>query len=606
MCGIACLIELTGREVEPRTLQAMNDAARHRGPDAQAGAVFGRVGLGHTRLSIIDVAERSNQPMSRLGRHLVFNGEIYNYLEVRRDLIARGHRFTTDSDTEVLLLALVEWGPAALERLNGMFAFVFHDEPAGQVWACRDRLGIKPLVFARSETCVCFASEPKQILATGRFSRTADPATVSRFLGNAALNDTEATFFADIREVAAGGIARIDLATGGFRLDRWYVLGERVAPFAGTYDEAVSGVRTRLMASVERHLRSDVALAACLSGGIDSSVVVSLTRAILPDVTLPAISIYSPRPGYDERRYSRAVCDASGAVAVEIEADTPRIWDSAWLEEIGYFSDQPTLSGSHYNQYLLYRHANRSGMKVILDGQGADESFGGYGEFWFAAQGELLRSLRLLAFARGLRANALSTGRSMLRETHSFLRNHIRQLRGAPARTAPEWLRQPAGAVPSAPTDFRGLSVLELTSSSLPYQLHSVDRNSMRWSVEARVPFLDHELVEFVVGLPTDFKVRDGIRKRTLRDAVPELPRMVAERRDKVGFASPDAESFRAGLPAIREALAAAAKNLEQFIDQPRLMEHFERVAADGQGYDPAFFRILSLEGWRRTHGVAR
>jgi asparagine synthase (glutamine-hydrolysing) len=604
MCGIACIIELTGRPVDARTVHAMNKAARHRGPDAQAGSVLGRVGLGHTRLSIIDVDGRSNQPMARLGRHLVFNGEIYNYIEVRRDLIAKGHQFTTDSDTEVLLLALIEWGLAALERLNGMFAFVFFDEPAGQVWACRDRLGIKPLVFARSETCICFASEPKQILATGRFGRTADATTIARFLGQAALNDTEATFFAEIRDVAAGGIARLDLMTGNLDLKRWYVLEERVSFFSGSYDDAIAGVRERLKASIVRHLRSDVALGACLSGGIDSSVVVCLTRAMLPEVELPAISIYTQRPGYDERRFSRAVCRDTGAIPVEIEADTPQIWDSRWLEEIGYFSDQPTLSGSHYNQYLLYRYANQSGMKVVLDGQGADESFGGYGEFWFAAQIELLKSLHLVAFAQGLRANALSTGRSMMRETHSFVRNQIGRLRGSADGKAPEWLRQPVGGIHPVPTDFKGLSLLELTSTSLPYQLHSVDRNSMRWSVEARVPFLDHELVEFVVGLPTDFKVRKGVRKQTLRDAVPELPETVAQRRDKVGFASPDVESFHACLPEVREALTAAATNLEQFVDQARLMEHFERVVADGRGYDPAFFRILSLDGWRRAHGV--
>lgn len=542
--------------------------------------------------------------MTRHDRHLVFNGEIYNYLEVRRELISIGHRFATDSDTEVLLLALIEWGPAALERISGMFAFVYFDEPSGAVLACRDRLGIKPLVFARSENYLCFASEPKQILTTGLFRRSPDPETIDRFLGLSALNDTDATFFADIREVPAGAIVRCNLATGHFELKRWYVLEERVQPFNGGYADAIAGVRERLKASIERHLRSDVPLAACLSGGIDSSVVVALSRMVLPDPPLPAISIFSPQRGYDERQFSRAVCNASGASPVEIEAETVEIWSPEWLQEIGFFSDQPTLSGSHYNQYLLYRHAGRSGMKVVLDGQGADESFGGYGEFWFAAQQELLGTLRFGSFLRGLIANTHSTGRSLLREAHSFFRNRLAGKRPNERGAMPAWMRRRSGGNPVLLRDFKALSIIELSSTSLPYQLHSVDRNSMRWSVEARVPFLDHELVEFVVGLPTDFKVRDGIRKKVLRDAVPELPTAISHRLDKIGFASPDAHSFRARLPEIRDALDAASRNLEAFVDRMELLQHFDRVAAQDNGYDPAFFRILSLEGWRRAHGV--
>jgi asparagine synthase (glutamine-hydrolysing) len=582
----------------------MNAAAVHRGPDGTGVLCTGSVGLGHTRLSIIDVGERSNQPMTRHRRHIVFNGEIYNYIELRRELERRGHIFTTSSDTEVLLIALLEWGQAALDRLSGMFAFVYFDEVSGQVWAVRDRFGIKPLVHARVGNVVLFASEPKQILATEFLPPVLNRETAFSYLAKGTLNTDAATFFKGIEEIRPGEIVVVDLAVGVVRSSTWYSLAERIRPSRMSYGAATEEVRARLKTSIMRHHRSDVPLGACLSGGIDSSAIVMLSRTLFPDQKLTTISTFSRNFGYDERQFSRRVADASDVTSVEIEVDTQRVWDPDFLEEFGYYHDQPLLGGSHYNEYLVFKAARENGLKVMLDGQGSDEYFGGYGEFWFSAQIELLRAGRIKCFLEGMSGNAASTGRSLANEVLMFCRTLLNANKGGPPAIGPmgePWLRSKVEQTRVGFRDFRQLSLSQIATTSIPYQLHSEDRNSMRWSVESRVPFLDHDLVEFVINLPTEFKVGKGYRKRILRDAVPELPRLISQRKDKIGFASPDSIALRSKAKVVHEYLRSATRELSDFVDGDVIIRAFEAMMIRHHWYDPVFLRVIALDAWRRA-----
>lgn len=569
----------------------------------------GPVGLGHTRLSIIDVDERASQPMSRDQAHLVYNGEIYNYLELRAELEARGFRFKTASDTEVLLVALRAWGIGALDRLCGMFAFVYHDMTSDQVWAVRDRFGIKPLVMSRTGNTVLFASEAKQILTTGLVDPVLNHDSARAFLGQTLLNTGRETFFSGIEEIRAGEMAVADLTRGTVEVKPWYRLAEKVVPHRPSYAEACDGLRALLEQSIRRHHRSDVPLGASLSGGIDSSVLVTLSRTLFPDKDLTTISTLARHQGYDETRFSRAVAEASKVHAIEIETNTSRVWDPDLHEELGYFQDQPIKGGSQYNEYLLFKAARENGFTVMLDGQGADEYFGGYGQFWLSAQYELLTWGRMKPFIAGLQANALTMNRSFLRELHTItrsLRAGLLQKSHPLSDAAARWVR---GAPPEAASKrlqrFLALSLEQLGRTSVPFQLHSQDRTAMRWSVESRVPFLDHEVVEFVLGLPTEYKVGQGYRKRILRDAVPELPSVITRRKDKIGFASPDALALREQAGHVRAMLQEASAHLKDLVDGDTLLRDFDAMVCGKSAYDAAFFRVLALDGWRRAHRAA-
>lgn len=609
MCGISAIIHFDGKPAEATIIEEMNAVAHHRGPDGAGVLCEGAVGLGHTRLSIIDVTERANQPMARGGHFLSYNGEIYNYIELRDTLEAKGHRFVTTSDTEVLLAALIEWGREALDRLNGMFAFVYFDVLQGKLWAVRDRFGIKPLVFTRVGNMILFASEAKQILATKSITPKLNQGVATSFLKDASLNAGRQTFFSGIEEIQAGEMAIVSLGSRSISVERWYKLEDKVAVKEIPYEVARDHVRMLLDRSIARHFRSDVPIGASLSGGIDSSVIVTVSSTLKNKERIKALSAYSCIDGYNETKYSRVISQNVNAEIIEFEVNLDNIWNCDFLQDQGYFQDQPILGGSQYNEYNLFREASRNNLVVMLDGQGSDEYFGGYGEFWFSAQCEALRGCRIGRFLSGINANSATVGRPFNKELINFFSNFYREKKGASPcdRLFPPWLRESSAgrSAPEMAKNFLDLSIEKITKTSIPWQLHSQDRNAMRWSVESRVPFLDHELVEFVLGLPTHYKVGGGYRKRILRDSVPELPRLIAERKDKIGFASPDEVALRRNPKPVRAQLGAAARSFPALIDGEVLLREFDSMISAGRSYDSVFYRVLALEGWRKAHGVS-
>ncbi len=614
MCGIACVVDL-GQRLELRgVIERMNTAVQHRGPDGSGIDVSGRVGLGHSRLSIIDLTDRSAQPMRCGDYSLSFNGEIYNYQDLRRDLESRGHRFITTSDTEVLLAALIEWGMGALHRLCGMFAFVFLDGSAGKLFLVRDRFGKKPLIYCRRPGFFCAASEAKQLLASGLHKPTVTHDVLLDFIVSGALNRSEETMLEGLTELRAGHYLCVDVSTGQFLTKRWYDLASQIKPSSDDYSTARDRVRALLQQSVVRRHRADVPIGACLSGGVDSSCIVAISKSLQKYEGMQTITSFAPHEGYDERVFSRSVAKSAGAYILELEPPEGDIWDPDRLEDINYFQDQPIPSGSHWNEFHVFKAAASLGLRVMLDGQGADEYFGGYGEFWMAAQLENARSGRLAAFLQGIAARAEATELSRRAVTINFFRSVLWR-RGRPGlKIGPypaRWLRgeqavEKAGASHNLSGDFRALSLDQIEVSSLPYQLHSEDRNSMRWSVEARLPFMDHELIEYVLGLPSPYKVGEGYQKRILRDAVPELPQLVARRKTKVGFTSPDAVALKGREASVREQVAEAIGLLSERIDGSVVLAVYDRMAAEGTWYDPLFFRLCSAAAWHRsTTGAA-
>src|SRR6266550_5144331 len=424
MCGIAGILSLGGAPppVDVAVLQRMNDRQAHRGPDGEGflvgwresgrfahalvphtrgcdGRAAVQVALGHRRLAILDLSDRGRQPMSAGDPRvwIVFNGEIYNHQELRSDLQTRGYTFASRTDTEVLLVAYREWGDACLARLQGMFAFAIWDGNRGRLLCARDRLGIKPFYYATPAGTFAFASEMKALFACPGLDVTPDDDAVVGFLIHANCDYGERTLLRAIKALPPGHCLTVHAATGQIDVRGYWQLTPQHAN--GVHDSArLDGLRTLLTSTMQSHLVSDVRAGSCLSGGIDSSTVVSLIGKIwreqpdqataLGDRFLTFTSCWK-YPELDERAYAGTVARAAGAESHLVFPSAEDFWET--FPRMAWHQDMPFASLSYYAQWSVMRTARDAGVKVLLDGQGGDEVFGGYAKFRYAYLASLLR-----------------------------------------------------------------------------------------------------------------------------------------------------------------------------------------------------------------------
>jgi asparagine synthase (glutamine-hydrolysing) len=639
MCGIAGIVAPDPAGLRP--IAEMTAALRHRGPDdegylladtrrglcwrhrgpdtvaaipdlplpAQAPAGC-EVALGHRRLSILDLSPAGHGPMASADGKLwvTYNGEIYNYTELREELRGLGHSFRTGSDTEVLLAAWTQWGPAALARCNGMFAFGLLDLSRRALWLVRDRFGVKPLFHARAGTAFVFASELAALLAHPGVPSRPDGERLVAFLGAGAVDEGEATFLKDARSLPAGHLARLDLHSGALAVERWYSLPEpEPRPDRG------GEIAALLEDAVRLRLRSDVPVGTCLSGGLDSSMLVALTARLRGEAAgHRAFSVVYPEPGIDEGPFVDAVVASTGVagsratpVAAELLAELP-----ALVRHQG----EPFPSLGPYSQWRVMRMAREAGVPVLLDGQGGDEVFGGYHYHYGPFLAEQARSRGLGAAIAEARAAAAVTSLPLafllgLGAYHLFpAPEALRRI--AVARTATHG-RVPAGLLLEPPSEDAGLrhrprgSLLAerraaLLATSLPALLRYEDRSSMAFSIEARTPYLDFRLVERALALPSAGLIRDGWTKQPLREAARGvLPESVRLRRDKLGFATPERRFLRELAPAVREWLGPPARIRAQ-LRAPEL-ERWLALPDALLAAQPGLWRLCSAELWLRA-----
>jgi asparagine synthase (glutamine-hydrolysing) len=549
MCGIAGLVSLDGTGPDLGLLNRMSEAAAHRGPDGSGVVSRGAVALAHRRLAIVGLGPGGAQPMVTADGRLAvtYNGEIYNWLELRHELRGLGHTFSTDCDTEVLLAAYAEWGARCVDRFNGMWAFVVHDAQARTVFCSRDRFGVKPLLWARIGQTVAFASEPEQLLAVVP-SRRADRTTVRSFLASGIDEPLKATFFEGIAKVPGGHSLTINLEAGTVRERREYSLTDRITKLAETAEDAAGTIGEALRASVSLRLRADVPVGTCLSGGLDSSAVASLAAPAYRTArgeAFRAITAVSEDPANDESRWASMVAKRAGLEWITV---SPRYDDfTQTIDEVIRTQQEPFGGPSICMQWFVMRTAREHAIPVLLDGQGGDESLLGYRRYYAAALISELRANGLsgaIRLVRGWRRGGgqLALG-SLLAHASVLAFPWMARLK---VRLRSGWMHEPppATGLPEAEAaacnDVRALQVLDIERANLPALLRFEDRNSMRFAVEARLPFLDFRVVEAAVGLPTTAKIHHGWTKWPLRSAVADaLPEEVAWRRWKIGFEAP-------------------------------------------------------------------
>ncbi|MEO7962881.1 MAG: asparagine synthase (glutamine-hydrolyzing) [Gemmatimonadaceae bacterium] len=609
----------------------------HQGASQPIGALprelppESRVGLAHRRLSILDVSPSGHQPMASIDgrRWIVFNGEIFNYLELRATLEIAGHRFSSHSDTEVILAAYAEWGEDCLRQFNGMFAFLLLDLARDELFVARDRFGVKPLYFRIVEgRRIAFSSEIKQLLAIDRSAPRLNPQRVYDFLVWSVSDHTDETMFEGVSQLPPGSCMTLPLDEAQLArtlthppVRLWYELRPSQSP-AGR-GEAIAEWGALLQDSVRLHLRSDVPVGSCLSGGLDSSSIVCLVhRELQLTPGAPQQRVFTAvaeEAALDERKWADAVVESTGVASWSVRPDADGLLDS--LDKLTWHQDEPFGSTSIYAQWSVFALAAHHGVRVMLDGQGADEQLGGYHGFFAARHAQLLAGGRMRSLrhemAEGRRLHGHTLTQQVMQMSNLLLPEGIRQQFrrwSGHATLRPDWLdlrrlgavpRDPLQAMGALSPDVRQMSLTQLTRSNLQMLLHWEDRDSMAHSIEARVPFLDHRLVERTLGLADDLKVSDGITKRVLREAMTGiLPESVRTRVSKLGFATPE-ESWITG-PAretFRKLLRFAVDRAGGMLTE-RVLRRCDDVLERRAPFSYLPWRVISLGAWMRRFDV--
>jgi asparagine synthase (glutamine-hydrolysing) len=605
------------------------DSIAHRGPDGAGtwrsypredpnGTSPPACVLGHTRLSIIDLTDAGRQPMATAdGRYvLVYNGEVYNFLEIRRELEEMGDTFASTGDSEVVLKACVRWGERAVERFRGMFAFGFWDDSARTLLLARDRLGVKPLYVTRVSGGLAFASEVRALVASGACTRVLSPRGLLGYLRYGSVQEPD-TLVSGVFSLAPGSTMLFD---GRQACERKYWAVPCGPPARVPRAEAVSRTRELLRESVRLRLVSDVPFGIFLSGGGDSSALTALA-AMEASRPVHTFTVIFDEASYSEEKWAGEIARGYGTVH-----HTVHVTGQAASRELDQaFSDQDQPSGDGLNTWLVSRAARREGLAMALSGLGGDEIFAGYPSFrrvkrllYLSRLGRWTPSRVLSAFEKWTavpacpqklrKAVVLGGASGDPAKLHGALRSLFtdRQIEMMVTEPALGWMRTeqaPSLAAGSSGDAVNDLSRYELTHYLRDTLLRDTDSMSMAASLEVRVPFLDHKLVEQVLSLSGQLKLEGECNKALLFDAVPELPRDIGRRR-KVGFVLPLGPWFRGPMKtAIEDSLLGERGESAGFLRASMMSAMWRAfLAGDGAVSDSRIFALASLSRWIAEH----
>lgn len=603
-------------------LKAALTALRHRGPDDEGLELYdtadGTLALGHTRLAIIDLSSAAHQPMASrdLRYSLIFNGEIYNYRELRRELIGLGHVFASDSDTEVLLAAWSEWHAACLTRLEGMFAFVMYDRSRGRLTCARDAFGIKPFFYDWSADRFLFASEQPALLTLRGEARRVNWQRSYDYLVHGDYDSREETFVEGVKHLLPGHVLEVGISSDhSVTANVWWRPGFRET-MSLPFEDAAEAVREKFLHNVRIHLRSDVPIGAALSGGIDSSAVVCAMRHIEPSMPINTFSYIADGSHLSEERWVDLVSGHVGAHSYKVSATGEDLVRD--LDRMIQIQGEPFGSTSIYAQYRVFQLARERGVTVTLEGQGADELLAGYSGYPGYRLLSLLEKRRLCAAAsfahywsrwpgRSCGFAYMDLGRVVLPDS---LYRPARRLLGRDF--APTWLNVghllDAGIRLTEPRQrldrgAAGRRVVERLASALqtrglPGLLRHGDRNAMRFSIESRVPFLTLSFAEFLLALPENYLVSDrGQTKHVFRAAMRGIvPDEILDRKDKVGFETPEKDWLLGMASKLREWLNAC--DGIPFINKAELVKAFDEAVSGQLAFTWQVWRWVNYVRW--------
>jgi len=628
MCGI-CGIFSFKDTVNPLDVEKMNRTLKHRGPDdegylvadTKTGTFSPKIGsdtvptlrdrfksigeperfkanllFGHRRLSIIDLSDKGHQPMIYDDNWIIYNGEIYNYLELRKELMEKGYAFRSNTDTEVIMAAYKEWGVDCFNRLNGMWALALWDQVKRRLLCARDRFGIKPFYFLITENYFVFASEIKAILAFGLSTVEPNDRAVFEFLTYGLVDHLNETFFKGIHRLMPGEYLLID-ESGGCQSNRWWHLEHNDSPC-----DITSTFRDLFRESVKIRLRSDVPVGSCLSGGLDSSYVVSqMADLINPVNTFSAV--YGPGQRGDESEYIDLVVEKTIARKHTIIPSADGLVED--IDKILYHQEEPFGSTSIFAQWKVMELAKERNVTVLLDGQGADEQLGGYYQYFGIHFANLFKRLRWGRLTRAiLDYIKLHQNSKVFKYAVYFALPQRIQIktRKLEIPLASAFRKKHSDHLPPVLCRDTNEVFCQYMEFNLPQLLRFEDKNSMAFSRETRLPFLDYRLAELIYSLPFEKKIDGAITKKVLRDAMDGMvPERIKQRYDKMGFETPEASWFRNELESFITSILFSDAFKRRKYWEPKAVQKLYNKFLHGDGESNILWRIICTELWIRS-----
>jgi asparagine synthase (glutamine-hydrolysing) len=581
MCGIGGIYNIKGKPVDTVCLNAMTKAIRHRGPDDEGFLLVNtlnkshkhcydsdsineikascsplhndfqaNLGFGFRRLSIIDLSPKGHQPMSNEDETIwiVFNGEIYNYIEIREELKQAGYTFHSGSDTEVIIKAYQHWGENCLQRFNGMWSFALWDSKQNKLFCARDRFGVKPFNYYFDGNTFIFGSEVKQILANNIDKTINTDVIYKSFAIGSFLLNSDNTYFDKIQILPHSHY--LTIKDGHFSITQYYDLP--VAQFEKStlnFADACEQYKSLFTDAIKLRMRSDVEVGSTLSGGLDSSAIVTLASNYTPRDFKTFSSYFTYQPQYDERKYIDLVVKKTNSIAHYVSAPASDVIND--LGKITWHHDYPVMGSSPVAQYYVMKLSHQNNVTVLLDGQGSDELTGGYNHTFYRYYADLIRNNNLSRFTKEfipyLKHNQKGSAVSKILKTLLILGMDEKSIYKSEAKHKFNLLNLNNRSINlNEIKDLKDTSKLSnflynlVMSTSIQTLLHFEDRNSMAHSIESRVPFLDYRFVEFAFSLPSHYKVHKNYGKYIHREALKSIvPDEILNRKDKIGFLAP-------------------------------------------------------------------
>ncbi len=606
MCGIAGFFDSSLTADQGKDLMhTMLKLTHHRGPDAFGFFADGPLVFGHNRLSIIDLTDTGAQPMEKDGLVITFNGEVYNYLEIKKELETLGHFFTSASDTEVILSSFKQWGGDCVKKFMGMWALAIWDKKAKTLFCSRDRFGIKPFNYCVKGDAFYFASEYRSLKISPAFTSGLNLAQVSRGLQLGFTSHRNETYFASISQLpSAHNLWYYD---GKIRIEQyWKLEAGKEIPLSEA--EKINAFKNGFEQSVRLHSRSDVEVGACLSGGLDSSSIASLYCSLFPNQSFRTFTIfYTGQNEVDERPFVNQILDQNKNIKPFFKEPT----HDEILEDFDSFvncQEIPPPGSSPYSQFFVMKMAASEKMKVLLDGQGSDEYLAGYHHTFFRVYAEWIKKFQWLKVLQDIAKRKKVLGLSVKESSQILMKSLVTLFRTESQileleynmkfpLLIPEISAKRAVSLPDYQTDrVREFSSNLLFDTTLPSLLHFEDRNSMWFSIESRVPFLDHRLVEFAYSLPIEDKIRDTWTKQILRSSMKGiLPEGIRLRTDKKGFVTPGEKKWLAG--SLKHLLNFDPSKID-FIDGKRAKLELEKYKKGDVRNAQLVWRLAVLNYW--------
>lgn len=595
MCGIVGFVSNTN-VLSKKHVMDMLEKIKHRGPDFQNTFEDKNVFLGHARLSILDLSDLGNQPMVYKQYTIVFNGEIYNYLEIKEILKGYGHKFISNTDTEVILHAFEVWGEKCLEYFRGMWSFIIYDSLTNELFGSRDRFGIKPFYYFNNSSVFAFASEIKPLLGLPNLSTIPNFEVISSYLTVSLMNFNNQTFFGNILQLEPGYFLKYDIKNKKLTFKKYYDLTK-----ISNSQESVSyeEFRETLNDSFKLHVRSDVPLGSCLSGGLDSSTVAASVSQLLQENKLITITAQSESAQTDESHFAKMVVEHLNIDWAKVK---PKYSD--FNEDIEYclfMQEEPVESPSIFMQYCVMQKAKELNLKVMLDGQGGDEALLGYERYYSLFFAGLIKKGQLYkAFSEYIQTtrNSKLSASSLFKQFIYFnsLSMRKKHLSSRNTNMYDHYLDKGLTVLDILgynETSLQKLQITELTKTNLPSLLKYEDRNSMVASIEARVPFVDHKVIEKALKLPLENKINDGFTKYSLRKYINDkLPKEIVWRRDKKGFEAPNDIWLKQHI-----------NNMQNEIEQSKLVnEIFHTKPILSNMADKELWKMYNLALWERQY----